>query len=112
MELLLQVGRAAWTFLHALAAQYPDKPSRQQVRDVTNLVSRSSQLLCTHKRRVECTSQAGVGSSAAGTCCRSVRCMKDLPLYNPLPAAAVGRLLCKPSIADRGNLLCGVRKPG
>lgn len=34
-----QVGRASWTFLHALAAQYPDKPTRQQKRDVHNLVS-------------------------------------------------------------------------
>lgn len=32
------VGRASWTFLHALAAQYPDLPSRQQRRDVENLV--------------------------------------------------------------------------
>lgn len=33
-----EVGRAAWTFLHTLAAQYPEKPSRQQQRDARNLV--------------------------------------------------------------------------
>ena len=33
------VGRATWIFLHTLAAQYPDAPSRQQQQDVRNLVS-------------------------------------------------------------------------
>lgn len=32
------VGRATWTFLHALAAQYPEKPTRQQQRDVKQLM--------------------------------------------------------------------------
>lgn len=33
-----EVGRATWTFLHTLAAQYPEKPTRQQRRDAKNLV--------------------------------------------------------------------------
>ena len=32
------VGRATWTFLHTLAAQYPDKPSFQQKRDAKQLI--------------------------------------------------------------------------
>jgi FAD-linked sulfhydryl oxidase len=34
-----EVGRATWTFLHTLAAQYPERPTRQQQRDARNLVS-------------------------------------------------------------------------
>ncbi|KAL9174288.1 hypothetical protein ABFS82_02G042500 [Erythranthe guttata] len=33
------LGRATWTFLHTLAAQYPDKPSRQQKMDVKELMA-------------------------------------------------------------------------
>ncbi len=33
-----EVGRASWTFLHTLAAQYPERPTRQQKRDVRNLI--------------------------------------------------------------------------
>lgn len=33
------LGRATWTFLHTLAAQYPEKPTRQQQRDVKELMS-------------------------------------------------------------------------
>ncbi|XP_057718200.1 FAD-linked sulfhydryl oxidase ERV1 [Arachis stenosperma] len=32
------LGRATWTFLHTLAAQYPDNPTRQQKKDVKDLV--------------------------------------------------------------------------
>lgn len=32
------VGRATWTFLHTLAAQYPERPTRQQRRDAHDLV--------------------------------------------------------------------------
>ena len=32
------LGRATWTFLHTLAAQYPDNPTRQQKKDVKELV--------------------------------------------------------------------------
>lgn len=32
------LGRATWTFLHTLAAQYPDDPTRQQKKDVKELV--------------------------------------------------------------------------
>ena len=34
------VGRATWTLLHTIAAQYPDNPTRQQRRDATDLVRR------------------------------------------------------------------------
>ncbi|XP_002976837.2 FAD-linked sulfhydryl oxidase ERV1 [Selaginella moellendorffii] len=33
------LGRATWTFLHSLAAQYPDKPTRQQQKDVRELMA-------------------------------------------------------------------------
>ncbi|XP_058754020.1 FAD-linked sulfhydryl oxidase ERV1-like [Vicia villosa] len=33
-----ELGRATWTFLHTLAAQYPDNPTRQQKKDVKELV--------------------------------------------------------------------------
>eukprot|EP00271_Cylindrocystis_brebissonii_P005004 TRINITY_DN16958_c0_g1_i1.p1 TRINITY_DN16958_c0_g1~~TRINITY_DN16958_c0_g1_i1.p1 ORF type:complete len:282 (+),score=13.71 TRINITY_DN16958_c0_g1_i1:114-959(+) len=33
------LGRATWTFLHTLAAQYPDHPTRQQQRDVKELMT-------------------------------------------------------------------------
>ncbi|KAM7482428.1 hypothetical protein LguiB_007011 [Lonicera macranthoides] len=34
-----ELGRATWTFLHTLAAQYPDKPTRQQNKDVKELMA-------------------------------------------------------------------------
>ncbi|XP_020551262.1 FAD-linked sulfhydryl oxidase ERV1 [Sesamum indicum] len=34
-----ELGRATWTFLHTLAAQYPDKPTRQQRKDVKELMA-------------------------------------------------------------------------
>ncbi|KAB2635999.1 FAD-linked sulfhydryl oxidase ERV1-like [Pyrus ussuriensis x Pyrus communis] len=33
-----ELGRSTWTFLHTLAAQYPDKPTRQQKKDVKELI--------------------------------------------------------------------------
>lgn len=36
-----EIGRATWLFLHTLAAQYPDEPTRQQMRDARQLVRRS-----------------------------------------------------------------------
>ncbi|KAK3013911.1 hypothetical protein RJ639_009439 [Escallonia herrerae] len=33
-----ELGRATWTLLHTLAAQYPDKPTRQQKKDVKELM--------------------------------------------------------------------------
>ncbi|KAK9941883.1 hypothetical protein M0R45_007576 [Rubus argutus] len=33
------LGRATWTFLHTLAAQYPDNPTRQQKKDVKELMA-------------------------------------------------------------------------
>ncbi|KAI9127784.1 hypothetical protein K1719_000777 [Acacia pycnantha] len=33
-----ELGRATWTFLHTLAAQYPDNPTRQQKKDVNELM--------------------------------------------------------------------------
>ena len=32
------LGRATWLLLHTLAAQYPDKPNKQQKKDVTMMV--------------------------------------------------------------------------
>lgn len=34
-----ELGRATWTFLHTLGAQYPDKPTRQQRKDVKELMA-------------------------------------------------------------------------
>lgn len=34
-----EVGTATWMLLHGVAAQYPDNPSRQQKKDVKQLVS-------------------------------------------------------------------------
>ncbi|GMN37857.1 hypothetical protein TIFTF001_007152 [Ficus carica] len=34
-----ELGRASWTFLHTLAARYPDKPTRQQKKDVKELMA-------------------------------------------------------------------------
>jgi FAD-linked sulfhydryl oxidase len=33
-----ELGRATWTFLHTLAAQFPERPSRQQQRDARALM--------------------------------------------------------------------------
>jgi len=33
-----ELGRSTWTLLHMLAAQYPDRPTRGQRRDVAKLV--------------------------------------------------------------------------
>ena len=33
-----ELGTATWTFLHTLAAQYPDRPSSRQKRDARNLI--------------------------------------------------------------------------
>ena len=33
-----EIGRATWTFLHTLAAQYPEKPTFSQKKDVKNLI--------------------------------------------------------------------------
>ncbi|XP_062089579.1 FAD-linked sulfhydryl oxidase ERV1 [Humulus lupulus] len=34
-----ELGRATWTFLHTLAARYPDNPTRQQKKDVKELMA-------------------------------------------------------------------------
>lgn len=34
-----ELGRATWTFLHTLGAQYPDIPTRQQKKDVKELMA-------------------------------------------------------------------------
>ena len=41
-----ELGRATWTLLHTLAAQFPDRPSRQQQKDARTLV-RLSYYSCT-----------------------------------------------------------------
>lgn len=40
-----EVGRATWTFLHTLAAQYPEHPTRQQQKDAKNLVGAPGDLV-------------------------------------------------------------------
>jgi len=35
-----ELGRGTWTFLHTLAAQWPQQPTRQQQKDLTSLVRR------------------------------------------------------------------------
>ena len=40
------LGRATWTFLHVLAAQYPDRPTKSQQKDVRNLVLVAALVLC------------------------------------------------------------------
>eukprot|EP00210_Caulerpa_lentillifera_P006385 g6099.t1 len=46
------LGRATWTLLHSIAAQYPTAPSRQQQRDAKNFVETLSRLypceVCAH----------------------------------------------------------------
>ncbi|CAI5495599.1 unnamed protein product [Closterium sp. Naga37s-1] len=34
-----ELGRATWTFLHTLAAQFPEKPSKQQQKDAKDFVT-------------------------------------------------------------------------
>ncbi|KAK9097191.1 hypothetical protein Sjap_022688 [Stephania japonica] len=34
-----ELGRCTWTFLHTLAAQFPDRPTRQQKKDVKELMA-------------------------------------------------------------------------
>ncbi|XP_020598060.1 FAD-linked sulfhydryl oxidase ERV1-like, partial [Phalaenopsis equestris] len=34
-----ELGRATWTLLHTVAAQFPDSPTRQQKRDVRELMA-------------------------------------------------------------------------
>ncbi len=36
-----ELGRATWTLLHTLAAQFPEQPSRQQRKDANQLVGRN-----------------------------------------------------------------------
>ncbi|CAI7734659.1 unnamed protein product [Closterium sp. NIES-54] len=36
-----ELGRATWTFLHTLAAQFPEKPNKQQQKDAKEFVSDS-----------------------------------------------------------------------
>jgi hypothetical protein len=33
-----ELGRASWVFLHTLAAQFPERPTKQQQRDARSLV--------------------------------------------------------------------------
>ncbi len=41
-----ELGRATWTLLHTLAAQFPEQPSRQQRKDANQLVGRHRLSLC------------------------------------------------------------------
>eukprot|EP00887_Chlorella_sp_A99_P002557 scaffold6.g2557.t1 len=65
-----EVGRATWIFLHTLAAQYPDSPSRQQQRDVRNLVDILTRMYpcaecAAHFRALVAASPPDVGSRTA-----------------------------------------------
>ncbi|GAU30402.1 hypothetical protein TSUD_364480 [Trifolium subterraneum] len=48
------LGRSTWTFLHTLAAQYPDNPTRQQKKDVKELDTITFWFL-----RMECDADTG-----------------------------------------------------
>ncbi|XP_010905288.1 FAD-linked sulfhydryl oxidase ERV1 [Elaeis guineensis] len=39
-----EIGRATWTLLHSIAAQFPDQPTRQQKRDAKELMAIISRL--------------------------------------------------------------------
>ncbi|XP_026393478.1 FAD-linked sulfhydryl oxidase ERV1-like isoform X2 [Papaver somniferum] len=39
-----ELGRSTWTMLHTLAAQFPDRPTRQQKKDVKELMAILSRL--------------------------------------------------------------------
>lgn len=39
-----ELGRSTWTFLHTLAAQFPDKPTKQQQKDAKELLAIISRL--------------------------------------------------------------------
>ncbi|GAA0174354.1 oxidase [Lithospermum erythrorhizon] len=63
------LGRATWTFLHTLGAQYPDAPTRQQKRDVKELMSILSRMYpckdcADHFQQLLKTNPVQVGSHA------------------------------------------------
>lgn len=39
-----ELGRSTWTFLHAMGARYPETPSLEQQKDMTNFISLFSKL--------------------------------------------------------------------
>ncbi|KAK4284499.1 hypothetical protein QN277_001324 [Acacia crassicarpa] len=64
-----ELGRATWTFLHTLAAQYPDNPTRQQKKDVKELMGILSRMYpcrecADHFKEVLRTNPVQVGSHA------------------------------------------------
>lgn len=70
------LGRATWTFLHTLAAQFPEKPTREQQRDVKELMAIMSRIYpckecADHFREVLKTNpvQAGSGVDLAVWMC-------------------------------------------
>eukprot|EP00246_Nothoceros_aenigmaticus_P008437 TRINITY_DN2310_c0_g1_i2.p1 TRINITY_DN2310_c0_g1~~TRINITY_DN2310_c0_g1_i2.p1 ORF type:complete len:269 (+),score=49.31 TRINITY_DN2310_c0_g1_i2:47-853(+) len=72
-----ELGRATWTFLHTLAAQFPENPTRQQQRDVKELMLILSRMypckVCAeHFRHILRTNpvQAGSGPELAHWMCR------------------------------------------
>uniref|UniRef100_A0A7N2MXV1 Sulfhydryl oxidase n=1 Tax=Quercus lobata TaxID=97700 RepID=A0A7N2MXV1_QUELO len=67
------LGRATWTFLHTLAAQYPDNPTRQQKKDVKELVFRNARL-----------AKYDYGSNGRKYLDRTVLCVKlNFVVYKP-----------------------------
>ncbi|GMH17929.1 hypothetical protein Nepgr_019770 [Nepenthes gracilis] len=64
-----ELGRATWTFLHTLAAQYPERPSRQQKKDVKELMAILSRIYpckecADHFKEVLRTNPVQAGSQA------------------------------------------------
>ena len=62
-----QLGRSTWVLLHTLAAQYPERPSKQQRKDVATLV-------CLHVSCARCVCARQMMSLACMcTVCRLTR---------------------------------------
>ncbi|CAN1288986.1 FAD-linked sulfhydryl oxidase ERV1, partial [Linum perenne] len=64
-----ELGRATWTFLHTLAAQYPENPTRQQKKDVKELMAILSRMYpckecADHFKEVLRSNPVEVGSQA------------------------------------------------
>ena len=56
----VELGRSTWSFLHTMAAYYPDKPSDKQKSDMTQFISIFSKFypceVCAEDLREKCVS--------------------------------------------------------
>lgn len=66
-----ELGRATWTFLHTLAAQYPQTPTRRQRKDTAALIDSMS-------RMYPCAECAGHFAAAVRADPPRVECREDL----------------------------------